>query len=68
MKCQGTDIDYFKDCNLFKKTRKTLTSCSSLLDQDYLKNFDTIIALAGYSNNPIFKKMKRNFMTKNLNI
>ena len=26
IKCEGTDIDYFKDCNLFKKkTYKTLT-------------------------------------------
>jgi len=65
MKCQGTDIDYFKDCNLFKKkTHKTLNSCSSLLDEDYLKNFDTIIALAGYSNNPIFKKNEKKFHNK----
>lgn len=65
MKCQGTDIDYFKNCNLFKKKiHKTLTSCSSLLNEDYLKNFDTIIALAGYSNNPILKKNEKKFHNK----
>ena len=28
------------------------------------KNFDTIIALAGYSNNPIFKKNEKKFHDK----
>ena len=47
-----------------KKNYKTLKLCSSLLDEEYLKNFDTIIPLAGYSNNPIFKKKEKEFHRK----
>ena len=68
IKCEGTDIDYFKKCNLFKKKIiKTYTSCASKLDEEYLKNFNVVVALAGYSNNPIFKKKEKDFHNKEFN-
>ena len=63
--CEGVDINYFKKCNIFKKkNEKVLNICASRLTESYLKKFTTIIGFAGYSNNPVFKKEKKNFHDK----
>ena len=54
-----TDINYFKNCTIAKKKEKKISSkCASKLSENYLKNFST---------KPL-KKMKKNFMIKNINI
>lgn len=65
--CEGTDINYFKNCNIFK-TKKIIIreTCASKLSEDYLKKFTSIIGFAGYSNNPVFKKEEKNFHKKEL--
>lgn len=60
--CDGCDINYFKNCNLFKKNnKKIIFSCASNLDENFLKKYKIVIAFAGFSNNPIFKKKERHF-------
>lgn len=63
--CEGTDINYFKDCDIFKtKKFKIKELCASKLTESYLKKFTSIIGFAGYSNNPVFKKEEKNFHKK----
>ena len=65
IKCDVSDINYFKKCNLFKKKENKIhQSCASKLKDKYLKDYNIIIALAGYSNNPIFKKNEKIFHDK----
>ena len=65
LNCNGTDINYFKNCNLFrKKQSKIFNICASKLSEKYLKKFSTIVGFAGYSNNPVFKKKEKNFHNK----
>ena len=52
--CNGLDIGYFKDCNLMETNDEdTILHDLRNFDEDQLKNIDTVIHLAGISNDPV---------------
>ena len=58
----GLDKNYFKKCNLYKNSKKQIIyKCASKINENFIKNFTSVIAFAGFSNNPIFKKKQRDF-------
>ncbi len=62
--CVGTDINYFKNCNFYKKKNDIIETCASKLKSKFLVKFDIVLLFAGYSNNPLFKKNEKNFHKK----
>ena len=63
--CEGIDIGFFDKCNLYKEKFKIKKSASKISEND-IKNFDVVVQLAAFSNDPYSNLIQKNFINLQL--
>ena len=60
--CEGIDVGFFKKCNLYKEKKfKVKFKSASKIDEKDIKDFDVVIQLAAFSNDPFGKLDPKKF-------
>ena len=60
--CEGIDIGFFKKCNLYKEKKlKVKFKSASKIDEKDIKDFDVVIQLAAFSNDPFGRLDSKKF-------